>query len=217
MREWATNSEETHVHTMGISKTDKFPYFRLNVIKGIGTMKMDEWKTRGKIRRGAGVLVGKFRKASPTSEDALIQRTVSIGETAVERNVNRSNSSHGEGLLNIPKFFRARNTTIEYITEQTNDYLRDAKVQKWLNECASYLVNCRRRRVQTDRERWESALWGQWYQCTQDHCLRGEKEYESREKLRRHFRDKHGHMFTDDPAGEIRLETELDESKVIVQ
>ena len=214
MKKWATESETTHEHMLEISK-DKFNYHRFNVAKCIGTMKLDEWKTRGKIRRGLGILIGKTRGPSPKADG--LPPLMQTGETELEKKVNRLNSSRGDDTLKIPEWLKARNKTIEFMSKHTKDYLEDPNVIDWLDKCAAYLVEGRRRRVQTDRERWERACFGAWYQCTQDQCPRGEKEYKSRDSLRAHFLDKHRGVFSKSITEVLKLEKALDECKIIVE
>ncbi len=45
-KKWATYSESTHETMLRLTR-NKVPYYRLNVERGIGSMKMDEFKTKG--------------------------------------------------------------------------------------------------------------------------------------------------------------------------
>ncbi|MCJ1394320.1 hypothetical protein MMC18_007198 [Xylographa bjoerkii] len=118
MKKWATDAEHTHQDMLYDSR-NIFEYCRLNVVEGIGTMKLDEWKTRGKLRRGLGVLIGKMRPRIP-KVDTSVQQTQS-GETELEIDVNKANASRGDDVLNIPEWFKARNKTIEFMTKCTNE------------------------------------------------------------------------------------------------
>ena len=215
MKKWATDSQKTHVDMVATSDEAKFRYYRLNVDKGIGAMKLDEWKTRGKLRRELGIVIGRLRGASPEVEGP--EKPLAPGETEVERKVNKMNASRGDAMLRIPEWLTARNKTIEQITDCTNAYLKTEKANGWLDECAKILVDSRRLRVQADKDRWERACFGAWYQCTQDQCPRGEKEYENRDSLRRHFLDKHRNMFTRSAVDDFKLEKALDDCKILVQ
>ena len=216
MKKWTTESEKTHIEMLDISRDkDKLNYHRFNVEKCIGTMKLDEWRTRGKYRRGLGILIGKMRGPSPNDDGSYGSKQP--GETVLEKEVNRSDSSRGNDTLRIPKWFKARNKTIETMSKHTEDYLKDPEIIEGLNICANHLVEGRRRRVKTDRERWERACYGTWYQCTQDQCPRGEKEYQSRDSLRAHLLDKHRNNFSKSPAEKPKLEKRLDDCKIIVE
>ena len=209
MKKWATDAEKTHDYLTELIG-NKFPYYRLNVDRGIGNMKLDEWKTRGKLRRKLGIAIGKLRAASRKKNSELPQKK------AGEKDVDGSSASRGDDDLKIPEWFKPRNKTIEYISEKTRAYLEKQETQDWLNECAVYLVEGRRARVRTDSQRWERACFGTWYQCNRDQCPRGEKEYRNIEELRAHFLDKHRDAFTK-RMDESILNKAIDACKVNVQ
>ena len=215
MKKWATDSEKTHHSMLEVARQDGFQYCRLNVSHGIGTMKLDEWKTRGKLRKKIGVLVGHCRNSTPKAQRLAQQAT--SGETNVEKSIHQTQAIYNDSTVHIPNWFRDRNKTIEFIRKQTRDYLQSIDIQNELDKCAKILVDCRRLRAQKDPPRWERTCYGAWYQCTQDRCLRGEKEYESKESLRRHFLDKHRNQFTRDERDREKLEEALEACKIIVQ
>ena len=208
MKKCATDAEKTHEHLLELIDS-RFPYFRLNVREGIGAMKLDEWKTRGKLRRKVGVVVGKLRSCKRKApEQPHDEREKAEGKT--------TDGSSAPDESRIPEWFRPWNKTLENISKKTADYLAQNDVQVELDECAQYLVGNRRARVKSDPQRWERACFGTWYQCNQDQCPRGEKEYRSIEELRRHLLDKHRDHFKKNMDQRI-LDRAIDSCKVNVQ
>lgn len=118
--------------------------------------------------------------------------------------------------MNIPKWFRHKNRTLESIREHTNVYLSDPDTKKMIEQCAKLLVEGRRGRAKSDLQRWERACFGTWYQCRIPECPRGEKEYEQRPQLRKHLLDKHRNEFTKGVEGKSKLDAALDSCKIVV-
>ena len=208
MKKCATDAEKTHEYLLELIE-NRFPYYRLNVEEGIGAMKLDEWKTRGKLRRKLGVTIGRLRSS----------KRIGSGQPLKERGKTEGKDMDGSSASDdsrIPEWFQPRNKTLEDISEKTKDYLAQDHIQTWLQECAHYLVQNRRARVKSDPQRWERACFGTWYQCNQDQCPRGEKEYRSIEELRAHFLDKHREAFKKDMDQGI-LNRAIDSCKVNVQ
>ena len=215
MKKWMTDSEAIHDSMKETAGTHSFEYCRLNVNQGVGDMKLDEWKTRGKLRIGIGNLIGRLRGSSTVKKNPT--QHPSHLETLNEKTVNETDFANGESTPRIPEWFQERNKTIEAITKHTTEYLKDPRIQKELDDSAQLLVDGRRLRVQKDKNRWERTCYGAWYQCTQDQCLRGAKEYKNEEKIRKHLLDKHRDVFTTDPKDEEKLDKALLEAKMIVQ
>ena len=81
-RKWATDSERTHdqMTQYGEISTFKFHYCRLNVEEGLGSMKMDQWRARGPVKRKVGKIIGKQR--AKLSGGVAQQRQASVDEKA---------------------------------------------------------------------------------------------------------------------------------------
>ena len=118
--------------------------------------------------------------------------------------------------MNIPKWFRHKNRTLESIREYTAAYLSQPDTIEMIARCAELLVEGRRGRARSDEQRWERACFGFWYQCRIPECPRGEKEYETRKQLRKHLLDKHKNEFTRGNEGKNKLEAALNSCKVVV-
>ena len=85
-RGWATDSEKTHDQMIKYrnNSTFKFHYHRLNVEEGLDSMKLDEWRARGPVKRTVGSIIGKHR-AKPSG--AVAQQTqASVDEKAQPQN-----------------------------------------------------------------------------------------------------------------------------------
>lgn len=208
MKKCATDSEKTHEYLLEFIETTK-TYYRLNVDKGIGGMKLDEWRTRGKLRREVGVVIGKLRSHKIKAREAAQEEQ----EKAEGVEIDGSSASVDS---RIPGWFRPRNITLENICKGTKDYLDRADVQQWLDECAKYLVENRRARAKSDLQRWEKACYSTWYQCNRDLCPRAEKEYKRSEDLRAHFLDKHREQFKKD-MDQTLLDGAIESCKINVQ
>ena len=232
-KKWSTDSENTHISMFNMKTrlNDRFEYFRLNVQEGIGETKLDEWRKRGKLRTTLGKCVAEIRmRCSKRSEAQVI-----VQEKPDTTNSDPSDSVQGRkkevieekpGATHsdlsareqsakeeaIPKWLRPRNKTLEKIAHHTRLYLDDPEVKKQIDACADILVKGRRDRAKSNDHRWEKACFGAWYQCNIGECPKGEKEYQDREALRRHFQDKHRHIF----STRLELEAALDNHKIIV-
>lgn len=207
MKKCATDAEKTHEYLLEFIETPK-TYYRLNVDEGIGGMKLDEWRTRGKLRREVGGVIGKLR-----SHKGKVPEPAQGQEKAEAKDGDGSSASDDS---RIPEWFRPRNKTLENISEKTKDYLAQDKVRDWLDECAQYLVENRRARVKSDLQRWEMACYSTWYQCNRDLCPRAEKEYKRKEDLRAHFLDKHREGFKKD-MDQALLDGAIESCKINVQ
>ena len=91
-KKWATDSEDKHETMLTLTRMNRVPYFRLNVERGIGSMKLDEFKIKG----DRNVTLEKIRKAT---EDYLSTKEVKnqIRECArllVERRRRRAHDRH---------------------------------------------------------------------------------------------------------------------------
>ena len=203
MKKWMTDSEETHGAMKETAGKEEFNYYRFNVDRGVGDMKLDEWKTRGKLRTRLGVLIGRLRDATAAKQNQHMN----------EKMIHERDAD----MPRIPKWFRERNKTIEAITKHTVTYLENKEVQKALDDSARLLVEVKRLRAKKDKNRWERSCYGAWYHCKQDQCLRGEKKYENEEAIQKHFLDKHRDIFTKDPKDKNKLDDAVREAKIIVQ
>ena len=207
MKKCATDAEKTHEYLLDLTKY-RTSYHRLNVEKGIGCMKLDEWKTRGKLRRKVGAAIGRLRKSQGKAQEQPRQEQ--------ERTEGMdSSSSLASDDSRIPEWFQPRNKTLQHIREKTEAYLSEDEIQAELQKCAEYLVKNRRARVESDRQRWERACYSTWYQCNRDQCPRGEKEYRNIEEIRAHFLDKHRDAFKKNMDQDV-LHRAIDSCKVHV-
>ena len=232
-RKWASESEEVHVRMLNRKEGAPFEYYRLNVPDGIGSLKLDEWRVRGRVRTTMGKTIGKLRSGRLVKSVIPKRRYHSVGEKNPEKSqtiTSHVNGQHG-ALINggerdhgnasstiepsaIPKWLQPRNKTLKLIRKHTEDYLRKPEVKEWIDEIAKVLVDGRRARAKQDADRWEKACFGAWYQCNVRKCPRAEKEYQDRHSLKKHFLDKHIDMFSRDKQEE--LEKALDDCKIVV-
>ena len=229
---WATQSETQHIEMIKYQEIFNFDYYRLNVETGLDGMKLDEWRARGDIRTGLGKCVGTLR-AKPRVRPREAQSTDSDHnsspnpEKSPKKNASVEDAStispDGSRSLDlqdlpIPRWLQPQNRTLKTITDRTNDYLQRDDVKQWIEECASILVEGRRKRALVDPVRWEKTCFGTWrYQCNVRGCPRAEKEYESREGMSQHLRHKHYDQFL--PEGTFdqdALDRVLNECKIIV-
>ena len=232
-RKWASDSEKEH----GVMNQRKdgaaFKYYRLNVPDGIGSLKLDDWRVRGRVRITIGKMIGKLRSGRLVKLAAAEPRRQSVGEKGPE--VSETAISHVNGqqgvLVNdgerghsrvsstiessaIPKWFQPKNKTLMLIRKHTEDYLRTPEVEESIHDIAKSLVDARRARAKQDEIRWEKACFGAWYQCNIPKCPRAEKEYQDRHSLEKHFLDKHTDLFPRE--NQEALEKALDDCKVVV-
>ena len=232
-RKWASESEEVHVRMLNRKEGAPFKYYRLNVPDGIGSLKLDEWRVRGRLRITMGKTIGKLRSGRLVQSVVPGRRTHRVGEKDPEKSETVTSNVGGQhGALikggegdhvnalstiessAIPKRLQPRNKTLKLIRKHTEDYLRKTEVKEWIDEIAKFLVDGRRARAKQDENRWEKACFGAWYQCNVRQCPRAEKEYQDRHSLEKHFLDKHKDMFSRENQNE--LEKALDDCKVVV-
>lgn len=216
-KKWASDSEKTHedMTKKQVQSTIKFNYYRLNVDEGLAAMKLDEWKARGAMRVKLGRCIGHLRSSKPslsTAEEGASRPSHEDGRIGNEKIVADGEKS----LEGIPKWLQPKNNTLDEITRCTERYLAKSEVQKNIDDCAQILVQSRRCRAKMDPQRWEKTCFGAWFQCNVEQCPRGEKEYDNREALRRHLRDKH-QFTTSTAAGLERLNRTLDACKIMVR
>ena len=232
-RKWASESEKPHQdmvkHLKPFKPEKPFSYHRFNVQEGLDAMKLDDWRERSRLRMGIGKLLARMSTRCNTG-------TKDIEKMRLDRHaVNNGNETEelvtdkAEAALtgtptasNAPSssircWFEPRNKTLEILREKTSAYLDDPEVQGWIQECARILVNGRRGRASVDRQRWERACFGAWYQCNLRGCPRGEKEYPDRDAFRKHLLDKHKDVHhRRDEEGRRVLEAAIDTCKVVV-
>ena len=195
---WASDPEREH----GVQRKNAkhrvtgFNYFRLNVEDGLGAMKLDEWKSRGRIRTRVGKGVSKLRCASG--------KTQGVASIDYEKAAN---------LPEAQDWFQPKNT-LDTIREHTEAYLQREDVQNSISELALILVKGRRERARSNLQRWEKACFGAWYQCKLSGCPRGEKEYAMRDKMAQHLLDKHKNDYSKEDL--VKLNTALDDCKIVV-
>ena len=224
---WASESQTQHEHMVRLhASADGMRYYRLNVEEGLGETKLDEWRTRGRMRIALGKCIGRMRghvlpKAdgakSSNSREGIATDEKAHSEVTTDSSSSDSRVQPISFRDPIPSKLRPRNKTLESITRYTEEYLKTADVQRKIEECASLLVEGRRQRAMKDLQRWEKACFGAWYQCTKTGCPRGEKEYRSRETLRCHLLDKHREDYKDRTEEDrLKLEKALDEFKIII-
>ncbi|KAL8700206.1 MAG: hypothetical protein Q9201_005575 [Fulgogasparrea decipioides] len=214
-RKWASDSEAPHETMMDQwgDSNQSFKYFRLNVDEGLARMKLDEWHCRSSARVALGRCIGwaksKGSRASssqPTNgiheeksprlaDDTDGQSKQSCSVHLLDGAAELSKTNHLDQRY-IPGFFKPHNKTLTMIRKQTESYLSKPECQKWLQECAIYLVDNRRARVRADPERWQKTCFGTWYQCQVRGCQRGQKEYPDAKAMEKHLLDKHRDVFS---------------------
>lgn len=105
----------------------------------------------------------------------------------------RLNVEQGLGEIQLDEWLPADGgaTTRDNITQLTNAYLRNPKVNGWLLHCARALVARRRHRAQT--ERWEQYAADYLYLCPEESCKKSQlsKIFPGRQDLREHGINKH--------------------------
>lgn len=198
----ATESETTHTRmlTRETNSKGKLNYYRFNVEEGLERMKLDEWKVDGPIRRK----LGKWGKPSTSPAKEAEQETV-----GTEKGPEQSNESAAPPLTGTtnpttttllpvatPPIADPHNHTLTRIRASTADYLSRPDVQTELSECARALVESRRSRIRADRERWDRACYGTWFQCQVEECPRGEWEYHDKHAMEKHLGNKHPTVFS---------------------
>ena len=212
-RKWASESERSHEEMVNNWNNlgKPFTYHRLNVETGLEKMKLDEWRCRSTIRLKIGRLIGhirynKFRPANPHHDSEKLNHPdhdSTDGSTGVDSK--------------IPGFLRPKNRTLEKIQQDTLEYLGDPETQRRLDECAQKLVENRRERVKANKERWERACFGTWYQCQVDKCPRGQKEYRDQHDMEKHLLHKHRDIHSNkDEEGRRRLEETLRKYRIVI-
>ena len=115
-----------------------------------------------------------------------------------------------------PQWLRPKIKTLDTIKSRTAAYLSQRDVQDKILHCAEILVEGRRSRARSDRDRWEKACFGAWFQCNIGACPRAEKEYQSRRELKKHLLDKHRDIFSRGNEGLERLEAAIDSCKIVI-
>lgn len=218
-KKWATDSEQPHLRMMKWRDRNKFGYFRLNVEEGLDEMKLDEWRVRGALRQTAGIAIKRLRSLKKSSFKTSNCNNVRGDEdSAAEKNNSLLQAPEQLPKSAIPAWFQPKNTTLESIRTKTNSYLARDDVQVWLQNCAEILVSIRRERVKVDPHRWEKTCFGAWYQCQVEGCQRAEKEYDLREALLSHLKDKHSTHFKGAAGWDlVKLNATLDKCKIIVR
>lgn len=211
-RKWASNSEKAHVDMLRTvhGSNVKLHYCRLNVEHGLDLMKMDEWRYRGSLRLRTGRCIAKLRER-PRKTKILDSASNSNEDRIQKKTTNRMDASVLGRTPRIPKWFQPKNITLESIETHTSTYLEQTDVREWIQECAQILVKGRRERAKMDPLRWEKSCFRAWFQCVVKNCPRGEKEYESRTKIRRHLLNKHEAQL------EKPIEEVLDACKILVR
>ena len=232
-RKWASESEDVHVRMLNRREGAPFKYYRLNVPDGIGSLKLDEWRVRGRVRTTIGKAIVKLRSGNAVKSVVPKWRPHRVGEEEPKKSETVTAQAHDQhGLLinggeidhgnassinessAIPRWFQPRNKTLQLIRKHTEEYLRTPEVTKWITDIAQLLVDGRRARAKQDENRWEKACFGAWYQCNVSKCPRAEKEYQDRHSLEKHFLDKHKNQFSRDKQEELKRA--LDDCKVVI-
>ena len=228
-KKWASDSEREHEVQRRFSKILGFRYYRLSVEDGLGSMKLDEWNSRGRIRTSIGKSIGRLSRGStpvpvqdtdPTPGD--IEKAVH--QFDIEQQVDDMNadslrelatSSGEEARTNssLLSWFEPKDT-LDTIREHTRSYLERDDVQRQIKEIAKVLVKGRRDRAKANPQRWERACFGAWYQCKLQRCPWGEKEYLLRDRMAHHILTKHKDAYPKDD--QAKLNEALDYCKIVV-
>lgn len=155
---WASQSEEQHGRMLKEQVKFNFVYKRLNVQEGLDKMKLDEWRTRARLRIGLGQFIGKSRKRF--KKHAIARSPATPGEKTYEESTSStSQDTLMESDLLIPEWLRYRNKTLEKIALCTENYLKQDEVKNEIKKCAVILVEGRRDRARADPQRWEKACY----------------------------------------------------------
>lgn len=219
-KKWATDAQGPHERMLRMQRERKeFPYFRFNVEQGLDEMKLDEWRVRGGLRTTVGKVVGSLRLLNKSRRHTNnCNNAQSDKASAAEKNLCLLDAPKSLLESPIPAWFQPKNMTLDSIRTQTNSYLAQADVKKWLQECAKVLVEIRRNRAKVDPQKWEKACFGAWYQCQVEQCQRAEKEYSRREALMSHLKDKHSDLFRTGAEWDMaELDKALDQYKINVR
>ena len=222
-KKWATDSEEAHLRMLkkrqSESESERFWYLRLNVEEGLDDMKLDEWRVRGTLRTTIGQAIKCLRSLKKSGPHTINDNEArSDKDSAAGKTDGSLSTAKTLPESTVPAWFQPKNMTLDSIRAKTSAYLNDEKVQKELRECAKILVHIRRSRGRRDPQRWERACFGTWYQCRVAGCQRGEKEYDRREALMNHLKDKHSASFKGTAGWDmVKLNETLDKFKIIVR
>lgn len=187
----------------------EFNYYRLNVAKGLETVRLDEWKTRGWFRLKLGHCISRLR-----SEDLADSQ-----DDDTEKRQNQTLGNSGDANMPSPEagiseWLRPKNRTLENIREHTEAYLASPEVTDWIEDCAPRLVDSRRQRAANDPQRWAKVCATIYYQCSVTGCPRGAKTYAYRHELKRHLTHKHKEYYSGrDEVAEV-LDLFLDDCKI---
>ncbi|MCJ1450133.1 hypothetical protein MMC28_000462 [Mycoblastus sanguinarius] len=81
-RQWASDSEREHTVQRHNSRSpgSRYDYFRLNVEDGLGAMKLDEWRCRGRIRTTLGKAIGKLRSSRKAQKSKINEKPKENGK-----------------------------------------------------------------------------------------------------------------------------------------
>ena len=151
------------------------------------------------------------------SDTASLSEVKEIGATIHVDNTVAGGTPINDAVAGIPKWLLPKNKTIEIIRKHTEAYLKRAEVSEWIEECASILVDGRRGRSRSNKQRWERACFGAWYQCKVRGCPRGEKKYLQEKDLVKHLKDKHREQFGRRSEDNEELEIMLEICKKVVR
>ena len=231
----ASQSEDTHddVSQLHEDLKKRFEYDRFNVNQGIEEMKLDEWKARGPLKVRLGKLICKMRqkkrKGKKSTRNKIPLSDMNGNAAPVRSGDNHGtngqaiagNGTHDTSTANdrmIPNCLRSHNKTLCNIRDYTTQYLRRQDIQDQIQRCAKTLVEIRRRRIQSDEQRWRRTCFGTWYQCRIPDCPRGETEYHDQRAMYWHLFEKHRVHFPGDPEqSRILVEKKVTEFEVVMQ
>ena len=101
---WATEANEKHGMMLDACRDSSFKYYRLSVDQGLQSMKLDEWRAPGPLRKKLGRWIGGMRSQRSSKNGMSNFGEENLEETTIAGNkihvVNDGVSAGGEQPIN---------------------------------------------------------------------------------------------------------------------